>query len=1304
MLVVASARLAAVAAVAAILAPGPRDAWGQLPHGWRDGAEIPPKVVEARAVPPRGFELAVSEFAPPSMVGHPIGLAIDAQGRVYAAETNRYTVGVKESRADTELEDLELQSRDVAHFAAILREQLGKGKFRRAPDKGNSDPEYCLHQGLSEEVAVYEDRDGDGVAETRRVFAAGFDHWYSGPAADVFVLGRSVYLANIPDLWLLEDRDGDGVAGADERKSIAHGFGTVYSFLGHDLHGIVPGPDGRLYFSVGDRSFHVETAEGRVLDGKMGAVFRCNRDGSHLEIFATGLRNPQDLAFDARGDLMTGDNNCDKGDSARILRIVEGADFGWRLAPQRAESGGPWMRERMWRTYADLAGQRGHATAHEAMRDPVKPAWTLPPLAYPTGQGPSGACFYPGAGLPPRYDDHFFLTHCAGGGGFIQSFAFEDDGAGSKVVDFHEFLEVDRVVGPSDCVFGYDGRLYATNWGSGWGLNSDASIAVISHPPSLADPRVAAVRELFATGFESRSIAALVGCLDQFDHRVRLAAQFELVDRGDEGTAAFAAALLATESELARFHAAHGLAQAHRERSLVLDGGPRDALRRALADEDATVRAAAATALGDLRALDLLAGAETLVPALIGALSDRSLRVVLAAATALSKFGDARAVSPLLALADSAADRDAFLRHGVVLALAGCSNATELANLASHESRSIRLAAVLALRRMRSADVAAFLTDSDFQVGSEAARAIYDERLEPAFPALAAQLAADPLRHPFDRENGEAFLRRAVAIAVRQGGVENASRLIDFAATGGYPVAYRVFALDQLLEFDAPPPKDPVWFDWWPVAPREAGVAERAFREAQRDGRIEAIQRQDPKLRERARVLGNRLLPPRPLEEHLAVIAAEDENENVRLDSLRVLADRDAEAARLAIDAALRSGSEVLRVEARALLARLDPGAALGEIASTLRFSGVSERQESIRLLPRFFRPLVRYLRIELPGTGRILSLAEVYAWSDGENVAANGVASQSSTDWEGPPGLAIDGSIDADHSAKPAVSHTAIEDDPWFEIDFGRSFALDSFDVWNRTDHGHYRRLDGAIVTLLDEKRRELWRTRLDPAPEIFARFSLGLGKDLERRAARILAPLLRQLGNGSLDPALALEVLEAGRALPAHESSVSLAAFEEIAKRDALGEHLVALEGGDVDRGEEHFYFHAAAECLRCHRIEGVGGSIGPDLSGVGARRDRRYLLRSMLDPQATIVRGFGNFSAMPSMRDRLGKHELRDLVAFLAAQRPADVLPEEPVPIARPDDRDAGGIPPVTYVISLPPLLFLLAAGFVALKRAP
>jgi hypothetical protein len=143
-------------------------------------------------------------------------------------------------------------------------------------------------------------------------------------------------------------------------------------------------------------------------------------------------------------------------------------------------------------------------------------------------------------------------------------------------------------------------------------------------------------------------------------------------------------------------------------------------------------------------------------------------------------------------------------------------------------------------------------------------------------------------------------------------------------------------------------------------------------------------------------------------------------------------------------------------------------------ILSDLRISVKPEVSEPKR---------VRFVRIELPGKKRILSLAEVEVFSRWENVAPKGKATQSSVDYDGPAERAIDGKTNGDFDAK-STTHTKEEKDPWWEVDLGEEKRLDSITVWNRTDGEVDSRLAGFRLLALDAERKEVWTTQVAAAP----------------------------------------------------------------------------------------------------------------------------------------------------------------------------------------------------------------------------
>lgn len=122
---------------------------------------------------------------------------------------------------------------------------------------------------------------------------------------------------------------------------------------------------------------------------------------------------------------------------------------------------------------------------------------------------------------------------------------------------------------------------------------------------------------------------------------------------------------------------------------------------------------------------------------------------------------------------------------------------------------------------------------------------------------------------------------------------------------------------------------------------------------------------------------------------------------------------------------------------------------------------------------PKVDLPAGRYVRIELPGDKRVLSLTEVEVLVGGKNVAKGKKATQSSVQYGGSPERAVDGNTDADYN-NGSVTHTDEASNPWWELDLGSSVKIDAIHVHNR--RGNSDRLDGFTIRILDENRKEVF------------------------------------------------------------------------------------------------------------------------------------------------------------------------------------------------------------------------------------
>jgi putative heme-binding domain-containing protein len=143
-----------------------------------------------------------------------------------------------------------------------------------------------------------------------------------------------------------------------------------------------------------------------------------------------------------------------------------------------------------------------------------------------------------------------------------------------------------------------------------------------------------------------------------------------------------------------------------------------------------------------------------------------------------------------------------------------------------------------------------------------------------------------------------------------------------------------------------------------------------------------------------------------------------------------------------------------------------------------------------------------RYVRIELPGPQRTLTLAEVEIYSGGQNVARQGKAKQSSTSNGGSADRAIDGNKSPSFGDGGQTHTREGTKDPWWEIDLGREVTIDSIAIYNRVDGNLGTRLKGYTLKVLDGDRRIAFERVNNPTPEPSATFAIS--RESPRQAVR--------------------------------------------------------------------------------------------------------------------------------------------------------------------------------------------------------
>jgi quinoprotein glucose dehydrogenase len=724
--------------------------------------------------------LEITLWATDSLAPDPIAMSIDDAGAVYLTRTNRQKHSEFDIRGHQNWMTASISLQSVEERRKFLKETFAPEKSEENAwlEDLNGDGSHDWKDLAVEEEEVWkiEDTNKDGIADVSKRVFKGFNEEITDVAGALLVREKDAFIGVGPDMWRLTDTNKDGIW--DKKKSISHGYAVHIGFGGHGMSGAIEGPDGRIYWGIGDIGANLVDQTGKKHEyPNEGVIVRSNPDGSNFEVFASGLRNTHEFVFDAYGNIISSDNDGDHpGESERLVHIVEGSDAGWRANWQYGKYTDPknnkykvWMDEKLFKPRWE-----GQA------------AYIIPPIMN-YHNGPTGMQFNPGTALGKDWLNKFFLVEFVGNPSksHIWSFGLKPKGA-----SFDLDGETDVVSGilPTGIKFGPDGALYAADWINGWDTKNYGrvwKIDVSADKNDLEAERVETQR-LMQMKYPLLTEKMLEELLANADMRIRQKAQFELVDRGVKGFDIFKSVAQNSNNQFARIHAMWGMAQLARENNAL--GG---VFTTFLKDKDAEIIAQAAKLIGDVK---YQAAAADLVPLL----TNSNDRVKFFAAEALGRLKYTAATADIIKMLETNNDQDVYLRHAGVLALSRFGADEAAINLKNSPSIALRTAAVLVLRRTKNPAIAQFLNDSDEYIATEAARGINDDTSIPeALPALANMLKQEKFK-------SEPLVRRAINAALRVGTNETMQMLVKYAQNNNISDDMRAEAIATLATWSEP--------------------------------------------------------------------------------------------------------------------------------------------------------------------------------------------------------------------------------------------------------------------------------------------------------------------------------------------------------------------------------------------------------------------------------------------------------------------------------------------------------------------